>query len=186
MEKERDPLNLRSLPLVAPPADDWPAVRNALAKQNRRRRAARYATGVLALAATVALVVGLVVLRPVPGVIPQDDGARVAAHQDGSAVPAAGGVLETGTDSLSPDALIALSQQLEARIRSIRSEVGGLPTRSLVYQVELEDLIAQVDDELSMNPQSAGLWGQRISLLMDLNELYQNELRRDYHRMASL
>jgi hypothetical protein len=61
-----------------------------------------------------------------------------------------------------------------------------LPTDSLVYQVELEDLIAQVDDELSVRPDSLELWSQRINLLLDLSQLYQNQLRRDYHRLASL
>jgi len=84
------------------------------------------------------------------------------------------------------DSLITLSQQLEKRVRTFRSEVGGMPTESLVYQVELEDLIAQVDGELSMRPDSLELWSQRVNLLLDLSTLYQNQLRRDYHRMASL
>jgi len=57
---------------------------------------------------------------------------------------------------------------------------------SLVYQVELEDLIAQVDEELSANPDSAELWSRRVNLMLDLSGLYQNKLRRDYSRMASL
>jgi hypothetical protein len=61
-----------------------------------------------------------------------------------------------------------------------------MPTASVIYQVELEDLIAQVDEELSMRPDSMGLWSQRINLMLDLSQLYQNQLRRDYHRMASL
>ena len=30
MEKERDPLNLKGLPLVSPPQDDWPVIQAAL------------------------------------------------------------------------------------------------------------------------------------------------------------
>jgi hypothetical protein len=30
------------------------------------------------------------------------------------------------------------------------------------------------------------LWNQRVNLLLDLSRLYENQLRRDYHRMASL
>jgi hypothetical protein len=61
-----------------------------------------------------------------------------------------------------------------------------MPTDSLVYQVELEDLIAQVDEELSVNPESLELWSHRVNLLLDLSRIYENQLRRDYHRMASL
>ena len=84
------------------------------------------------------------------------------------------------------DSLIAISQQLEGRVRLYRSEVGGMPSNDLVYQVELEDLIAQVDGELMMNPESVGLWNQRVVLLTDLSRLYENRLRRDYRQMASL
>ena len=75
---------------------------------------------------------------------------------------------------------------MENRVRTFRTEIGGMPTNSLVYQVELEDLIAQVDNELSIQPDSVELWSQRVNLLLDLSRLYQNELRRDYRRMASL
>ncbi len=71
-------------------------------------------------------------------------------------------------------------------MRAYRSEIGGLPTDALVYQVELEDLVAQVDEQLSVNPDSTELWGQRVNLMLDLSRLYQNQLRRDYSRMASL
>jgi hypothetical protein len=84
------------------------------------------------------------------------------------------------------DSLISLSQQLETRVRTYRSEIGGLPTDALIYQVELEDLVAQVDEELSMNPDSTELWSQRVDLMLDISRLYQNQLRRDYSRMASL
>ena len=48
------------------------------------------------------------------------------------------------------------------------------------------DLVAQVDSELSVAPDSADLWSQRVNLLLDLSQLYENSLRRDYYRMASL
>ena len=161
MQKERDPLNLGSLPLVAPPSDNWPMIRSALVKHQRRRRVTRYSGGLLAVAAMLTLTVGLFIQQPTLAPAP------VAAPHP-------------------LDSLIVLSQQLETRVRSYRSEVGGMPTDSLVYQVELEDLIAQVDDELSMRPDSLELWSQRVNLLLDLSQLYQNQLRRDYQRMASL
>jgi hypothetical protein len=159
MQKEKDPLNLGSLSAVAPPADGWPAIRAELQKQQRNRRWTRYSVSTLAVAAMVTLAVGLYIHQP-------------------------------ATDTAAPppalDSLIALSQQLETRIRVYRSEIGDLPMESLVYQVELEDLIAQVDEELSVNPDSAELWSRRVNLMLDLSGLYQNKLRRDFSRMASL
>jgi hypothetical protein len=161
MQKERDPLNLGSLPQVEPPSDDWPLIRSALIKHQRRRRIARYTGGVFAAAAMLMLAIGLSVQQPALAPAPA-----------------------TAPETL--DSLIALSQQLETRVRSYRSEYAGMPTDALVYQVELEDLVAQVDDELSMRPDSLELWSQRVNLLLDLSQLYENQLRRDYHRMASL
>ena len=161
MQKERDPLNLGSLPLVEPPEDNWPQVKQALLTQSRRQRWRRMAGATLAAAATLTLAIGLFVQQP--GTEP-----------------------EAAVTPPTLDSLITLSQQLETGIRSYRAEFGGLPTDSLVYQVELEDLIAQVDDELSFRPDSTQLWSQRVNLLLDLSQLYENQLRRDYHRMASL
>jgi hypothetical protein len=87
-------------------------------------------------------------------------------------------------DALS--SLIGMSQQLEGRLRKIRSEVGDLPTEALVYQVELEDLVVQVDDELSGQPDSLALWNQRVNLLMDIEKLYEHSMRREYRQIASL
>jgi hypothetical protein len=84
------------------------------------------------------------------------------------------------------DALVALSQRLEGRLRHIRTEVGRLPANAVVYQVELEDLVVQVDEELSRQPDSLALWNQRVALLLDLERLYENSLRREYDRIASL
>jgi hypothetical protein len=61
-----------------------------------------------------------------------------------------------------------------------------MPTDALIYQVELEDMVAQIDEELSLNPESLKLWSHRINLLLDLDQLFQNQLRRDYQQMASL
>lgn len=161
MQKERDPLNLGSLPLVAPPADNWPEIKNALLIQSRRQQFKRVAGSLLAAAAAITLAIGLFVQQP-------------------ATTP------ETSVTPPTLDSLISLSQQLEKGVRNYRSEAGGLPTRLVIYQVELEDLIAQVDDELSVYPDSQQLWNQRVNLLLDLSQLYENQLRREYHRLASL
>lgn len=161
MQKKRDPLNLGSLPLVEPPEDNWPQIRQTLLRQKRGQRVRQIAGISLAAAAALTLAIGLFIQQPGP-------------EPEASMAPP------------TLDSLITLSQQLEQGVRSYRAEFGDLPTDSLVYQVELEDLIAQVDDELSIRPDSTRLWSQRVNLLLDLSQLYENQLRRDYHRMASL
>ena len=84
------------------------------------------------------------------------------------------------------DSLIAVSQGLEDRLRSLRIETGSLPADTVVYQAELEDLIVQVDERLSRQPDSLALWNQRVALMLDLEQLYEQGLRREYARMASL
>jgi len=180
MQQERDPLNLRSLPLVSPPSDDWPAIEAALRERHGRRRLLKIAGGALAAAASVTLAVSLILIRP--AALPGRDAGMVQepiAQADKATAADAGSRNNVET-------LIALSQRLETSLRHIRSEVGVMPTSSLIYQVELEDLVAQVDEELSMRPASTELWSQRVNLLLDLSQLYRNELRRDYHQMASL
>jgi hypothetical protein len=61
-----------------------------------------------------------------------------------------------------------------------------MPAESAIYVAELEDLIAQVDNELSLNPDSVTLWGHRVNLLLDLAQIYQQQWEIDYGRMASL
>jgi hypothetical protein len=180
MQQEQDPLNLRSLPLVSPPSDGWPAIEAALRERHSRRPLLKLAAGALAAAASVTLVLSLVLFRP--ATVPGGDTAVVQepiAQAEKTAAADAGGRNNVET-------LIALSQRLETSLRHFRSEVGVMPTSSLIYQVELEDLVAQVDEELSMRSGSTELWSQRVNLLLDFAQLYRNELRRDYHQMASL
>jgi hypothetical protein len=176
MQKESDPLNLRALPLVAPPRDGWADVQATLVQDRRRRRVLRIGGGALALAASVTLAIGLYLQTPSPGrdTAPASETVAVTESQ------------QPDSPVLTVDALIALSQQLESRLRGARDEFGPLPTDQLIYQVELEDMIALVDEELSETPDSRTLWSQRVNLLLDLDQLYRNQLRRDYDRMASL
>lgn len=179
MQKHEDPLGLQRLPLVAPPRDGWPEVEAALRTDRARRRAVRYTGWSLAAAASLALAFGLMLQKPAPGPagLNPDASPALAQRAEQAGPQAAAGTL---------DAMIGLSQQLEKRLRSVRAGVGDLPAGSVVYQVELEDLVAQVDEQLSSSPDSLNLWGQRVNLLMDLQNLYENRLRREYRQMASL
>jgi hypothetical protein len=68
----------------------------------------------------------------------------------------------------------------------LRQETGSMPAESAIYVAELEDLIAQVDSELSVTPDSIDLWGQRVNLMLDLAQIYQQQWETYYGRMASL
>jgi hypothetical protein len=183
MQKQEDPFNLRGLPMVEPPGDSWPAVEAALRQDKQRQTAWRYAGVALAAAATVTLVLGLVLRQPMPSAAEQTlVQTATPTDQPGSAANSA--APDDSTETL--EAMIALSQTLESRLRTIRNGVGGLPASSVVYQAELEDLVAQVDEQLSAAPDSLPMWSQRVSLLMDLERLYENRLRREYQQMASL
>lgn len=181
---QQDPLNLRSLPQLSPPSDDWPAIAAALREDRNKRNVRRTGGALLAIAASLAITAGLILQRPTGLPVDQDGISLPAIAQAGQQTSKqAGGnpVLSNSTDSL-----IALSQRLETNLRQIRSDIGALPTTSLIYQVELEDMVAQLDEELSMNPDSTELWSQRVRLLLDLSQLYKNELRRESLLMASV
>ena len=177
-DKQEDPLNLRSLPQLTPDKDGWPAIESALLERGRKRNWVRVAGGALAAAATVILALGLFIGQPFdPPAVDQPGKAQSNPAEELQSAPLRDPTLES---------LIAMSQQLEGRVRLYRDRYGDLPAGALVYQVELQDLIVQVDEELSMAPASVELWGQRVNLLLDVTQLYESSLRRDYQRMASL
>lgn len=176
-QKQDDPLGLGGLPPVAPDEDGWPAIEAALLENTRRRNLFRWAGGAVAVAAALVLAMTVVLVQPVQNpanALPADDQTM---NRESVPEPLRDPNLE---------ALIAMSQQLESRVRLYRDRFGDLPSNALVYQVELQDLIVQVDEELSANPDSTELWGQRVNLLLDVTQLYEHSLRRDYDRMASL
>lgn len=178
MQKVQDPLNLRSLPLADPPEDSWPAIEQALLDdRNRSRKRIRTAvTGTFAAAALVVLAVSVVIRVPGPEITtPPVEVVQTDAAAD--VVPSEADILNS---------LIKLSQQLEGQVQAKRKQLGAINGDALVYQVEMQDLIAMVDEELNQDPESIELWSQRVNLLLDVKQLYQNQLRREYHNMASL
>ncbi|HKX56231.1 MAG TPA: hypothetical protein VJN01_09020 [Xanthomonadales bacterium] len=191
--QERDPFGLATLPELQAPQDGWLAVSAQLQQQQRRRQ--QWLSG-LAIAATVTLVAGIVSILPQQGAltIPVEQTADIptASREQGS-LPHVGGSLAADNPGISPAqesdnlaALQKLSQRLEQNLRYLSSGAGAMPAEMVVYQVELEDLVAQVDDAISQDPESSELWQQRVSLLMDLNQIYGAGLRRDEPYVASL
>lgn len=177
MTPGQDPLGLRELSEPKPEdgrlEQDWQVVSAALDARSQNRR--RAWAGALATAASIALVVVVLSLQPTDGTGPAADSPMTAE------TPA-----EKATTVSEAEELMAMSQDAERQLRQLRAQVGSMPSKAVVYQVELQDLIGQVDDALGMSPDSADLWGQRLSLQFDLMRLYSSQLRRDYVRVASL
>ena len=180
MNRERDPFELSSLPPVTPPGDGWPEIATVLQKRQRKR----LATAWIGAAAVIALAIGIGIRfsRNTPET--QTSVQNAANEVQPAEVNPASREAVTAQDNLV--ALIGLSQQLERNVRLVRAEIDAMPAQSVVYQIELEDLVAQVDDALSLDPDSRELWSQRVNLLLDLEQLYQRELRRHYSSVASL
>jgi len=172
-----DPLGLQNLGAIEPGYDGWAQIESALRDQKAGRHSWRRTGAWLAIAASLLLVLG-VSLFNVRNVAPPG--------QSNEGLATAGP--ESASLSLKDDieALIGLSQSMEEQVAKLREETGSMPAESAIYIAELEDLIAQVDTGLSMNPDSIDLWGQRVNLLLDLAQVYQQQWRIDYSRIASL
>ena len=168
-----DPLGLGGLEAVEPGYDGWDEIKSALQTHQESKRNRRRTGSWLAVAASLILVVS------------------ISLRNNGSGIPS--------TDFATPDtdlasvqmqdninALIGLSQKMEEQVKNLRQETSSMPAESAIYVAELEDLIAQVDNELSLTPGSVDLWGQRVNLMLDLAQIYQQQWQIDYGRMASL
>ena len=60
MQKEQDPLNLGSLPLIEPPTDGWPLIEQAMRKRQNQRRLWMTAGAAVAVAASLMITFNLV------------------------------------------------------------------------------------------------------------------------------
>ena len=172
-----DPLGLRKLDSVEPGYDGWAGIESALKAHQDSKRNWRRAGGWLAVAASLVLVMGIIMQTNQSQLSPDMNPAGFATPTDNLASVSV-------QDNIS--ALIGLSQKMEQQVKRLRQETGSMPAESAIYVAELEDLIAQVDSELSQTPESIDLWGQRVNLMLDLAQIYQQRWEIDYGRMASL
>lgn len=187
VSEDQDPLRLSELQKPEPTEGsmerDWEAVSAALDAGDRERR--NIWIGTLAMAASVLFVIALISLRGPEPVSNPGDQQMATQVEPGELTPTPDAESQLPNQPTTGD-LISMSQSMERQLQAIRSQVGTMPSKMVVYQVELQDLIGQVDDALSLSPDSHELWGQRVELQMDLMKLYRNQLRRDYHRIASV
>jgi hypothetical protein len=141
---------LRALPSVQPPRDRWAVVREQASREQRGRRVRRAGWGILALAASLTLIVGVRALGP-----------------DWSAQ-------EEVAAATSPELadLMAQSRELEAALRSYGTEGRVLSARTAGIIADLEDRIAVVDAGIVQTGSRRGtgddlvdLWRSRVGLM---------------------
>ena len=172
-----DPLGLSDLGDIEPGFDSWDQIESALQAQQASKRNRQKTGAWLAVAASLVLAVSLVLQNTensTPGIATSPEFATSAPNSASVTVK----------DNVSE--LIGLSQSMEEQVMKLRQETGAMPAESAIYVAELEDLIAQVDGELSLTPDSIDLWGQRVNLMLDLAQIYQQQWEIDYGRMAAL
>ena len=172
-----DPLGLGDLEAVEPGYDGWGQIESALQAHQNNKRNWQRAGGWLAVAASLVLVISISLRNT-------ENDATDGLPSPEFATPATNLASIPVQDNI--NALIGLSQNMESQVKRLREETTSMPAESAIYVAELEDLIAQVDNELSLTPESIDLWGQRVNLMLDLARIYQQQWEIDYGRMASL
>jgi len=176
-QNSSDPLGLRELDAIEPGYDGWNQIEAALLDQQAGKRNRQKAGVLMAVAAGLVLAISVSVFNTENSTpINPSSGAPATSVANSASVPV--------QDSI--NALIGLSQNMEEQVAKLRQETSSMPAESAIYVAELEDLIAQVDNGLSLTPDSIDLWGQRVNLLLDLAQIYQQQWQKDYGRMASL
>jgi hypothetical protein len=143
---------LRALPSLRPARDHWPALKQQLVQEQRRRRGRWAASAGIAMAAGVALV--LLVQRT-------DNGRDLA--------------------ELAIDSVMARSTQLEQLIQSYNPDQRVTDGTTAMVAGQLEARIAQLDRQLELAQLAAGrrdgaevlnLWRQRVGLLDALVDVH--------------
>jgi len=172
-----DPLGLSQLETIDPEFDGWDEIRSALEVKQDRKRQWRKGGAWLAIAASLVLLVNISLRQMENPGLPTSPAENFATQT----TPAASDEVNNNVS-----ALIGLSQNMEEQVKQLRQKTGVMPAESAIYVAELEDLIAQVDYELSIEPESVDLWGQRVNLMLDLAWIYQQQWQVEYGRMASL
>ena len=153
MNRDRDPLNLKSLPTLDAPDGLWSGIESTLDARTGGGRspagAAKRAWVPLAMAATVAaLALSIALLRGTYGPVP-------ASPDD-------------GIDPLIR--LQAVSSALESQLEDYRYGAVSAATADSVARLEQE--LAWLDVQINQSPDDPVLWAERVALLGEINQRY--------------
>ncbi len=147
---------LRALPARRPPRDRWLVVRERVQAERQRARWARTGWGALAMAAGLALAVGIRGLDLAGPAADSRPAARDASGQQAT---------ELAT-------LVAQSHELETALQEYRPEGRIVSGRTAAIIAELEDRIALVDAGIARaarderaQPELVNLWRDRVQLM---------------------
>ncbi len=172
-----DPLGLGDLGTIEPGYDGWDQVESALQNHHDGQQRWRRLGSWMAVAASLVLVISITLRNTENQISTKPSTPEFATSVTKFAsVPVQDNI----------KALIGMSQNMEQQVKKLRQKSSSMPAEFAIYVAELEDLIAQVDNELSLAPDSIDLWGQRVNLMLDLAQIYQQQWQIDYGRMASL
>ena len=146
---------LRALPTRRSPRDRWPIVMEQVLAERRKRRVTRVGWGTLAIAAGLAMAVGVKSF---------DFGADTR--------PAARLASATPAPNVELAELVQQSQVLEAALKDYRPEGRVVSGRAASIIAELEDRIALIDGGISQLQAERGaledlvdLWRDRVGLM---------------------
>jgi hypothetical protein len=141
---------LRALPAMRPPRDRWAVIREQAAHEQRGRRLRRAGWGVLALAASVTVIVGVRALDSGPDAYPAAEVALTPELTD----------------------LVARSRELEAALRTWGTDGRVLNARAAGIIADLEDRIDFVDAGIiqasgrrESRDDLVNLWRTRVDLM---------------------
>jgi hypothetical protein len=157
---------LKALPVPRPARDQFLEIRSRHVKAHRLRTLARAVPAILALAATVALVV---MIRPTAG---PDDRIPVQVGSEEQLTP--GGEL---------DAMMARSRALEETLRRYDPDSRAIDGRTAAIAARIEDQLGALDRQIELldmmdgtNPMRSTrqlrLWRERVGLLDALVDVH--------------
>jgi hypothetical protein len=144
---------LKALPPLSPTRDRWPGIATQIRTERRQRRTRHAGLAGLAIAASIALAVGV---APLLSPDPSADHERI-------------------------EQIMARSRALESALHSYNPEERVLDGRTAGIAQELEDRIAGVDRELELTdlleprarePELLRLWRERVGLLDALVDVH--------------
>lgn len=157
---------LRDLAPISAPPQLWAAIRDDMDQRATTRSRRSWTWMGSALAASLALVVGLTLFQPVVETMP------------GPGIP------QESAPSSELVQMRRLSAALEANLRD--NQQGAVSTQALEDLVLMENELGWLDMRLAGQPGNLELWQRRVEILGDMNRLYSRNDWQNQMRLTSL